>query len=132
MVAPGTDSCCGRASKTATLRTRIWDARNAGAVPWLRRHCARSTATSRSHFLLQKRGAAQCALQKRPLSECNTIQDCTPEQFERHLNEVQRLMLLDGQAPFCKLHVHRNWTSTHCLAIPITDDNRLQLRQRGW
>jgi hypothetical protein len=58
----------------------------------------------------------------------NTIQDCTPEQFERHLNEVAPLQVLDGYAPFCKLHVHRNWTSTRCLAVPISDDNRALLR----
>ena len=58
----------------------------------------------------------------------NTIQDCTPEQFERHLNEREPLKVLDGYAPFCKLHVHRNWTSTRCLTVPITDDNRHLLR----
>src|SRR5690606_2383359 len=58
----------------------------------------------------------------------NTIQDITPEEFERHLNESAPLKVLDGYAPFCKLHVHRNWTSTRCLAVPITDDNRHLLR----
>lgn len=58
----------------------------------------------------------------------NTIQDCTPGQFERHLNTVPPLKVLDGYAPFCKLHVHRNWTSTRCIAVPITDDNRYLLR----
>ena len=58
----------------------------------------------------------------------NTIQDCTPEQFERHLNETLPLHVLDGYAPFCKLHVHRNWTSTRCLTIPITAQNRHLLR----
>ena len=58
----------------------------------------------------------------------NTIQDCTPEEFERHLNEVPPLMVLDGYAPFCKLHVHRNWTSTKCLAVPITEENRHLMR----
>ncbi|TZF85105.1 DUF3228 family protein [Cognatilysobacter lacus] len=58
----------------------------------------------------------------------NTIQDCTPEQFVRHLNEAQPVAVLEGYAPFCKLHVHRNWTSTRCLAVPITDDNRRLLR----
>ena len=58
----------------------------------------------------------------------NTIQDLTPEQFERHLNEVPPLAVLDGYAPFCKLHVHRNWTTTRCLAVPITDANRHLLR----
>ena len=58
----------------------------------------------------------------------NTIQDCTPEAFERHLNAMPPLAVLDGYAPFCKLHVHRNWTSTRCLAVPITDANRPLLR----
>lgn len=58
----------------------------------------------------------------------NTIQDCTPEQFARYLNEHAPLKVLDGYAPFCKLHVHRNWTSTRCLTVPVTDDNRHQLR----
>lgn len=60
----------------------------------------------------------------------NTIQDCTPEQFEQHLNAVPPLKVLDGYAPFCKLHVHRNWTSTRCIALPITADNRHQLRSQ--
>ncbi|MDH5834607.1 DUF3228 family protein [Luteimonas kalidii] len=54
----------------------------------------------------------------------NTIQDCTPAQFERHLNEHAPMRVLDGYAPFCKLHVHRNWTSTRCLTVPVTDGNR--------
>ena len=58
----------------------------------------------------------------------NTLQDISPEQFERHLNQTPPLAVLDGYAPFCKLHVHRNWTSTRCLAVPITDDNRDLLR----
>ena len=58
----------------------------------------------------------------------NTIQDVTPEAFERHLNDSPPLKVLDGYAPFCKLHVHRNWTSTRCLSVPITDDNRHLLR----
>src|SRR5690606_32591426 len=58
----------------------------------------------------------------------NTIQDCTPEQFEQHLNAVAPERVLDGYAPFCKLHVHRNWTSTRCLTVPITADNRHLLR----
>src|SRR3546814_19543815 len=58
----------------------------------------------------------------------NTIQDITPEQFERHLNDTPPLKVLDGYAPFCRLHVHRNWTSTRCLAVPITSDNRHLLR----
>ncbi|TDK27353.1 DUF3228 family protein [Luteimonas aestuarii] len=58
----------------------------------------------------------------------NTIRDCTPAQFERHLNTRAPLKELDGYAPFCKLHVHRNWTSTRCLTVPITDGNRHLLR----
>jgi len=58
----------------------------------------------------------------------NTIQDLSAEQFERHLNEHEPLKVLDGYAPFCKLHVHRNWTSTRCLTAPITDANRHLLR----
>ena len=58
----------------------------------------------------------------------NTVQDCTPEQFERRLNDEAPLAVLDGYAPFCKLHVHRNWTSTRCLTIAITDENRHLLR----
>lgn len=58
----------------------------------------------------------------------NTIQDCSPEQFEQHLNQVLPVKVLDGYAPFCKLHVHRNWTSTRCLSMPITEDNRHLLR----
>jgi hypothetical protein len=58
----------------------------------------------------------------------NTIQDITPEQFEQHLNEVPPMHVLDGYASFCKLHVHRNWTSTRCLAAPITPGNRHLLR----
>jgi hypothetical protein len=58
----------------------------------------------------------------------NTIQDCTAEAFERRLNDEAPLKVLDGYAPFCKLHVHRNWTSTRCLTLPITDENRHRLR----
>lgn len=58
----------------------------------------------------------------------NTIQDIGPEQFERHLNQDPPLAVLDGYAPFCKLHVHRNWTSTRLIALPITESNRHLLR----
>lgn len=57
----------------------------------------------------------------------NTIQDCTPEQFVRRLNEETPVAVLDGYAPFCKLHVHRNWTSTRCMTIPIDEFNRHRL-----
>ena len=54
----------------------------------------------------------------------NAIQGITAEQFERYLNDHPPLKVLDGYAPFCKLHVHRNWTSTRCLTVPITEGNR--------
>jgi len=58
----------------------------------------------------------------------NTIQNCTPQEFERRLNDEPPFRVLDAYAPFCKLHVHRNWTSTRCLTVPIGDDNRHLLR----
>ncbi len=58
----------------------------------------------------------------------NTIQDCTPETFERRLNEQAPSKVLDGYAPFCKLHVHRNWTTTRSLTLPITAQNRDLMR----
>lgn len=58
----------------------------------------------------------------------NTIRDCTAAEFERYLNDYAPLQVLDGYADFCKLHVHRNWTSTRCLTVPITEANRHQLR----
>jgi len=61
-------------------------------------------------------------------SRRNTIRDITAEQFEAHLNAHPPVAVLDGYAPFCKLHVHRNWTSTRCMAVPITDTNRHLLR----
>lgn len=58
----------------------------------------------------------------------NTIQDITPAEFEAHLNAQPPVKVLDGYAAFCKLHVHRNWTSTRCLTVPINDGNRHLLR----
>jgi hypothetical protein len=58
----------------------------------------------------------------------NTIQDCTPEQFVEHLEATPPVRVLDGYAPFCTLHVYRNWTSTRCLTVPITARNRHLLR----
>jgi hypothetical protein len=58
----------------------------------------------------------------------NTIQDITAAEFEGYLNDHAPYRVLDGYAPFCKLHVHRNWTSTRCLTAPITDSNRHLLR----
>ena len=56
------------------------------------------------------------------------IQDCTPAEFVARLNAEPPVAVLPGYAPFCRLHVHRNWTTTKCSAIPITDANRHQLR----
>ncbi|MEO8315381.1 MAG: DUF3228 family protein [Pseudomonadota bacterium] len=61
-------------------------------------------------------------------SRRNTIQDITAAEFERRLNEHAPLKVLDGYAPFCKLHVHRNWTSTRCLIVPVTESNQHLLR----
>ena len=58
----------------------------------------------------------------------NTIRDCTPEEFTQRLNQEPPTRVLPGYAPFCRLHVHPNWTSTRCLTVPITDANRHQLR----
>ncbi|MCS3845866.1 hypothetical protein GGR70_000801 [Xanthomonas campestris] len=58
----------------------------------------------------------------------NAIQDCTPEQFIQRLNDETPVRVIEGYAPFCRLHAHRNWTSTRCLTVPITDANRHQLR----
>ena len=56
------------------------------------------------------------------------IQDITPEQFVARLNAEPPVRVIDGYAPFCKLHVHRNWTSTKCSVIAIDDGNRHRLR----
>ena len=58
----------------------------------------------------------------------NTIQDITAGEFEQYLNDHPPFRVLPGYAPFCALHVHRNWTSTRCLAVPITAANRHLLR----
>ena len=56
------------------------------------------------------------------------IQDVTPEAFVERLNAEPPVRVIDGYAPFCRLHVHRNWTSTKCSVIAIDDDNRHRLR----
>lgn len=56
------------------------------------------------------------------------IQDISAEAFVERLNSEAPVAVLPGYAPFCQLHVHRNWTTTRCSAIPITSDNRHQLR----
>ena len=58
----------------------------------------------------------------------NTIRDCTAEEFGQYLNANAPLQVLEGYAPFCRLHVYRNWTSTRCLTVPVTDANRHLLR----
>lgn len=50
------------------------------------------------------------------------------DDFTQHINDNPPLVVLDGYAPFCKLHVHPNWTDTPVSAVPITDDNRHLLR----
>ncbi|KFN49316.1 DUF3228 family protein [Arenimonas composti] len=56
------------------------------------------------------------------------IQDCTAGEFTARLNAEPPHAVLPGYAPFCRLHVHRNWTSTKCSVIPITAENRHLLR----
>ena len=58
----------------------------------------------------------------------SAIQDCSAEEFEHRLNTEVPQVVLAGYAPFCALHVHRNWTSTRCTAVPINDANRALLR----
>lgn len=58
----------------------------------------------------------------------NAINDISAEEFEQQLNLRTPQAVLDGYAPFCKLHVHENWTSTRCATIAITAENRRQLR----
>ncbi len=58
----------------------------------------------------------------------NAIVGCSAAEFERHLNAHAPLQVLHGYAPFCKLHVHRNWTATRCATLAITDANRHLLR----
>ena len=56
------------------------------------------------------------------------IQECSAQAFEQHLNANAPDAVLPGYAPFCELHVHRNWTSTRCSVVRIDDSNRAQLR----
>ena len=56
------------------------------------------------------------------------IRDCSADRFEQRLNDQAPLHVLPGYAPFCKLHVHRNWTTNRCSVVPITDANRQHLR----
>lgn len=52
----------------------------------------------------------------------------TADEFETQLNHREPDAVLDGYAPFCKLHVHRNWTDTPVGAIRITPENEHLLR----
>jgi hypothetical protein len=56
------------------------------------------------------------------------IVGASAEEFESELNRREPETVLDGYAPFCKLHVHRNWTETPCGAIEITPENEDRLR----
>ena len=59
----------------------------------------------------------------------NAINDISAEEFEQQLNRRTPQAVLDGYAPFCKLHVHENWTSTRCATIAITATiNHMQAR----
>ncbi len=58
----------------------------------------------------------------------NAIVGCTAEAFEQTLNVQTPLKVLTGYAPFCVLHVHRNWTETRCATVEITPENRHLLR----
>lgn len=58
----------------------------------------------------------------------NAIQDVTPEAFTAHLNAHAPQQVLPGYAPFCQLWIYRNWTSTRCMTLAITDDNRRYLK----
>lgn len=54
----------------------------------------------------------------------NAITGTDAQRFEQHINTQAPLQVLDGYAPFCKLHVHKNWTTTQVAAVPITADNQ--------
>ncbi len=54
----------------------------------------------------------------------SAIQNCTADEFEHRLNAEATIKVLPGYAPFCLLHVHANWTSTRCTAVPISAANR--------
>ncbi|GMU43308.1 MAG: DUF3228 family protein [Xanthomonadales bacterium] len=56
------------------------------------------------------------------------IQGCDAQDFVRELNTRPPERVLPGYAPFCVLHVHRNWTATRCSVIAINDSNRHRLR----
>jgi hypothetical protein len=52
----------------------------------------------------------------------------TAAEFEAELNRRTPDRVLDGYAPFCKLHVHPNWTETPCQTLRISGENESRLR----
>lgn len=58
----------------------------------------------------------------------SAIQNCTADDFDHRLNQEPPIKVLPGYAPFCRLHVHANWTTTRCTAVPISEANRHLLR----
>ena len=58
----------------------------------------------------------------------NAICDITPSEFVDYLNSHEPARVIDGYADFCKLHAHRNWTSTRCATVEITAENQHLLR----
>ena len=63
-----------------------------------------------------------------PAGHGTRIVGASADEFEAELNHRKPESVFDGYAPFCKLHVHRNWTETPCGAIDITLDNESRLR----
>ena len=57
-----------------------------------------------------------------------TIEGSSPEEFQRQLNCRPPLRILEGYAPFCKIHVHENWTRTRAGTLPINSENEGRLR----
>lgn len=53
---------------------------------------------------------------------------CTEAEFVRELNARAPLEIRDGYAPFCKLHLHQNWTQTRSGTLEITPQNQSHLR----
>ena len=56
------------------------------------------------------------------------ILGASADEFEAGLNRREPEAVLEGYAPFCKLHMHRNWTATPCGTIEITPANESRLR----
>ena len=56
------------------------------------------------------------------------IQDSSADEFVQALNMRSPERVIPGYASFCVLHAHRNWTSTRCSVMAITDENRQRLR----